>query len=46
MIIIGCDYHPGFQQIAYVNNRIGRTERQSAWDKRKSGEFFRVSSTP
>ena len=21
MLIIGCDYHPGFQQIAFVNTR-------------------------
>ncbi len=27
MIIIGCDYHPDFQQIAYVNTDHGRTER-------------------
>jgi hypothetical protein len=23
VIIIGCDYHPGFQQIAYVNSDTG-----------------------
>jgi hypothetical protein len=23
MIMIGCDYHPGFQQIAYVNTDTG-----------------------
>ena len=23
MIIIGCDYHPGFQQIAWVNTDTG-----------------------
>jgi hypothetical protein len=23
MIIIGCDYHPGFQQIAFVDNETG-----------------------
>jgi hypothetical protein len=23
MIIIGCDYHPGFQQIAYVDSETG-----------------------
>ena len=35
MIIIGCDYHPGFQQIAYVNTDSGRTQRSAAWDTRK-----------
>jgi len=23
MLIIGCDYHPGFQQIAYVDTETG-----------------------
>jgi hypothetical protein len=23
MMIVGCDYHPGFQQIAYVNTDKG-----------------------
>ena len=23
MIIIGCDYHPGFQQIAFVDTETG-----------------------
>ena len=27
MLIIGCDYHPGFQQIAYVDTDTGETER-------------------
>ena len=26
MLMIGCDYHPGFQQIAYVDTETG--ERQ------------------
>jgi hypothetical protein len=23
MLIIGCDYHPGFQQIAFVDTKTG-----------------------
>ena len=23
MIIVGCDYHPGFQQIAFVDRETG-----------------------
>ena len=29
MIIIGCDYHPGFQQIAYVNTDTGELQRST-----------------
>ena len=25
MLIIGCDYHPGFQQIAFVDTETGRS---------------------
>src|SRR5439155_1072970 len=31
MIIIGCDYHPGFQQIAFVDTDTGQ------WNERKLG---------
>ena len=33
MMIIGCDYHPGFQQIAYVNTDRGELA-SAAWDTR------------
>ena len=26
MLIIGCDYHPGFQQIALVDTETGEAE--------------------
>jgi transposase len=26
MIIIGCDYHPGFQQIAFVDTETGELQ--------------------
>jgi hypothetical protein len=28
MVIIGCDYHPGFQQIAFVNTETGELEER------------------
>jgi hypothetical protein len=28
MIIIGCDYHPGFQQIAFVDTETGEFQEQ------------------
>jgi len=26
MLIIGCDYHPGFQQIAFVDTETGEAD--------------------
>jgi transposase len=28
MLIIGCDYHPGFQQIAWVDTETGELEER------------------
>ena len=28
MLIIGCDYHPGFQQIAFLNTGTGELGEQ------------------
>jgi hypothetical protein len=28
MIIIGCDYHPGFQQIAFVDTNTGELQER------------------
>jgi transposase len=28
MIIIGCDYHPGFQQIAFVDTDTGELQER------------------
>ena len=38
MMIIGCDYHPGFQQIAFVDTETGELQerrlglRISCWE--------------
>jgi len=28
MIIVGCDYHPSFRQIAFVNTETGELKEQ------------------
>jgi len=34
MRIIGCDYHPGFQQIAFLDSESGE------WNERRLGRFY------
>ena len=36
MLIIGCDYHPSFQQIAFVDPRMSRNLLREA---SRQGEF-------
>ena len=44
MLIIGCDYHPGFQQIAFVNTETGELgERRLS--HREARPFYRVEAT-
>jgi hypothetical protein len=40
MIIIGCDYHPGFQQIAYVNPDTGELGEQRLGHKEEAEQFY------
>ena len=42
MIIIGCDYHPGFQQIAYVNPDTGEGSEVRLGHKEEAEQFYRV----
>ena len=35
MIIIGCDYHPGFQQIAFVDTETGELKNGDCSTARK-----------
>ena len=30
MMIIGCDYHPGFQQIAFVDTETGELQERKS----------------
>jgi hypothetical protein len=42
MIIVGADYHPGFQQIAFVDTETGVTESDD-WDTpRKPKPFIAI----
>ena len=40
MIIIGCDYHPGFQQIAYVNPDTGELREVRLGHKKQAEQFY------
>ncbi len=44
MIIIGCDYHPGFQQIAYVNTHTGELSEARLEHKEQAEQFYRELS--
>jgi len=41
MIIIGCDYHPGFQQIAFVNTETGEYEERRLQHREEAEKFCR-----
>jgi len=40
MMIIGCDYHPGFQQITYVNTDTGELSEQHLGHKEEAEQFY------
>jgi len=41
MLIIGCDYHPGFQQIALVNTDTGDLSEQRLAHREQAEQFYR-----
>jgi hypothetical protein len=41
MIIIGCDYHPGFQQIAYVDTETGDCGERRLSHREEAEKFYR-----
>jgi transposase len=41
MLIIGCDFHAGFQQIAIFDNRTGEWEERRLGHRREAEEFYR-----
>ena len=45
MIIIGCDYHPGFQQIAFVDTETGDCEEQRLEHCEGAQKFYRDLAT-
>src|SRR5215469_10097350 len=45
MIIIGCDYHPSFQQIAFVNTETGELEERRLQHREEAEKFYRDLAT-
>ena len=41
MIIIGCDYHPGFQQIAFVDTDTGELKEGKLGHREEAEHFYR-----
>src|SRR5712664_2441821 len=41
MIIIGCDYHPGFQQIAFVDTETGECSERRLGHREEAEKFYR-----
>jgi len=40
MLIIGCDYHPGFQQIAYVDTETGELQERRLRHPEEAEKFY------
>ena len=40
MLIIGCDYHPGFQQIAWVNTETGEVVERRLTHREEAEQFY------
>ncbi len=41
MMIIGCDYHPGFQQIAFVDSETGELQERRLEHREEAEKFYR-----
>src|SRR5437867_357558 len=41
MLIVGCDYHPGFQQIAFVDTETGEFEERRLQHRGEAEKFYR-----
>jgi transposase len=41
MLIIGCDYHPGFQQIAFVDSETGEVQERRLEHREEAEKFYR-----
>lgn len=42
MIIVGCDYHPSFQQVAFVDTETGELKEQRLAHRDGAEEFYRA----
>ena len=45
MLIIGCDYHPGFQQIALVDTETGEADERRLTHREEAEQFYRTLKT-
>ena len=45
MLIIGCDYHPGFQQIAFVDSETGELQERRLKHREEAEQFYRTLAT-
>jgi hypothetical protein len=45
MIITGVDYHPSFQQIAFVNSETGGLEERRLQHREEAEKFYRDLAT-
>lgn len=41
MLIIGCDYHPSFQQIAFVDRETGELGERRLLHREEAEQFYR-----
>src|SRR5215831_273802 len=41
MLIIGCDFHPGFQQVAIFDNQTGAYEEKQLSHRGEAEQFYR-----
>jgi transposase len=41
MMIIGCDYHPAFQQIAFVDSKTGELQERRLQHREEAEKFYR-----
>ena len=46
MLIIGCDFHPGFQQVAIFDNRTGEMQEKRLQHCAEAERFYRSLSRP
>src|SRR3989475_12685517 len=46
MLIIGCDFHPGFQQVAIFDNRTGELQERRLPHREEAEQFYRSLSGP
>ena len=46
MMIIGCDYHPGFQQIVFVDTKTGELQERRLEHGEEAEKFYRDLAAP